>query len=75
MYDRVRALDVIERALDTYPYCPACAAPTRIVDAGAELVLRCAATIDPQGVIARIGARMLPHIRRHVIDLREGIAA
>ena len=75
MHDRAHALDVIERALDTDPYCPACAAPTTIVDEDGQLMLRCASTIEPRGVIARFNAAMLPHIRRSLLDLRDGIAA
>lgn len=75
MHDRANALDVIERALDTDPYCPACGAPTTIVDVDGQLVLRCTTTIEPQGFIARFNAAMLPHIRRSVLDLRDGLAA
>ncbi len=75
MYDRARALDLIERAIDTDPFCPACEAPTEIVDDGGLVVLRCAAAAAPQGVVARIGAVLLPHLWMPVVDLSEGVAA
>ena len=75
MHARAHALDVIERALDVHPYCPACAAPTTIADDDGELVLRCSATIEPRGIIARFHAAMRPHIRRSVLDIRDVLAA
>ena len=32
MFDRTRALDLIETAMDTDPYCPVCSAPTTVSD-------------------------------------------
>lgn len=75
MYDRAQALDLIERAIDTDPFCPACESPTEIVDDGGLVVLRCSAAAAPHGVLARIGAVILPHLRQPVIDLSDGIAA
>jgi hypothetical protein len=75
MYDRVRALDVIERALDDEPYCPVCGAQTTIVDVDGRLMLYCAATVEPNGLIARLSAAMLPHVRRHVLDPEASLAA
>lgn len=75
MYDRAQALDLIERAIDAEPYCPACESPTEIVDRDGVLILRCAAAAAPHGVLARIGAAILPHLQREVVDLSEGIAA
>ena len=69
------AVDAIERALDREPYCPACRAPTTVVDEGAELVLRCTATIEPEGLLARISAATLPHLRRSILDRPEMLAA
>ena len=46
MYDRARALDLIERAVDTNPYCPICGAHSEVVDEDGVLVLRCAAAVD-----------------------------
>lgn len=69
------AVDAIERALDHDPFCPSCGAPTTVVGEGSELILRCSATIEPQGLIARVSAAMLPHIRHSIIDLPEELAA
>lgn len=75
MYDRAQALDLIERAIDADPFCPACESPTEIADLDGVLVLRCAAAAAPNGVLARIGAALLPHVRQPVLDLSDGIAA
>ena len=75
MFERTRALDVIESAMDTDPYCPACHAPTDVVDDGGRLYLRCTALNEPQSLLARIGAVILPHLDHEILDLREGIAA
>ena len=75
MYDRARALDLIERAIDSDPFCPACQAPTEIADDGGLIVLRCSAAAAPRGILARIGAAVLPHLRLFVVDLSEGVAA
>jgi hypothetical protein len=75
VYDRARALDVVERALERDPFCPACGASTTIIDQDGDLVLCCVSTIEPRGVMARINAVLMPHIRRTVLDVREGIAA
>ena len=75
MFDHARAVDRIERAIDHEPYCPVCGASTSIVDEDGLLVLRCSATIEPEGLVARLGAAMLPHLRRSVLDLREELAA
>lgn len=75
MYDRAQALDLIERAIDDDPFCPVCEAPTEIVDEDGLVVLRCSAAAAPHGMLARIGAAILPHLRQPVIDLSDGIAA
>ncbi len=75
MFERTKAVDVIESAMDTDPYCPACHAPTDVVDDGGRLYLRCTALSEPQGLLARIGAALLPHLDREILDLRAGIAA
>jgi hypothetical protein len=75
MIDHVHARDRIERALDAAPYCPACGAPTTILEEDGQLVLRCAATVEPHGFAARFDAAMLPHIRQAVTDLGEDLAA
>ncbi len=75
MFERNKALDLIERALDSDPFCPVCYAPTAINDEGGLIVLRCSSETEPHGFFARLGATILPHIRREVVDLRPGLAA
>jgi hypothetical protein len=75
MFERAKALDVIENALDTDPYCHVCGSPTTITDHDGHLVLECAAAESPEGLVARIAAFVLPHTRHEIIDLSEGIAA
>ena len=75
MFERAKALDLIESALDTDPYCRACGSPTTVTEHGGHLVLECAAAGSPHGVIARIGAFVLPHTRLDIVDLSEGVAA
>ena len=78
MYDRARALDLIERAVDNHPYCPICGAHSEVVDEDGVLVLRCAAAVDAgHGVslVRLIGARLLPHLRLVIVDVSEGVAA
>jgi tRNA(Ile2) C34 agmatinyltransferase TiaS len=76
MFDRVRALELIERAIDHHPYCPVCGSSTEVVDAGhGRLVLRCREAAEADGVLARIGAAVLPHVHQVIVELEEGIAA
>ena len=75
MFDNARMLEVIERALDDDPFCPVCGAPTTIEDDDGRLSLVCSAAATPSGVIGRLGAVILPHKRRLVVDLSEDIAA
>ncbi len=75
MFERDKALDLIERALDTDPFCPACHAPTTIADEDGRIMLRCSSVNEAHGFFARLGATILPHIRREVVDLRAGLAA
>ena len=75
MFDNARLLDLIEHALDTDPFCPACGAPTTIEDDAGRLVLVCSATLDPTGIGARISAAILPHRRQLLVDLSEHLAA
>jgi hypothetical protein len=75
MFERNKALDLIERALDTDPFCPVCHAPTVINDEDGVIVLRCSSVTEAHGFFARMGATLLPHIRREIVDLRAGIAA
>ncbi|MEX1172966.1 MAG: hypothetical protein WEG56_10185 [Chloroflexota bacterium] len=75
MYDRARALDLIDRAIDADPYCPLCGAPTEIAEADGVIVLRCRAAAAPNGVLGRVSAAVLPHLRSRVVDLSDGVAA
>ena len=76
MFDRARALELIERAIDDHPYCPICGSSTEVVDeGGGRLVLRCRDAAEADGILARIGAALLPHLHDRIVDLREGIAA
>ena len=76
MFDRARALELIERAIDDHPYCPVCGSTTEVVDEGAgRLVVRCRTAAEAEGVLARIGAALLPHVHSRIVDLGEGIAA
>lgn len=75
MFERDKALDLIERALDTDPFCPVCHAPTTIADEDGRIMLRCSSVTEAHGFFARLGATILPHIRQEVVDLRAGLAA
>ena len=75
MFDRTNALDVIERAIDTDPFCPVCGAPTVIEDDHGVIYLACSTLGEPHGFLARIGAALMPHVRRELLDLRPGLAA
>ena len=75
MFDRARVVDRIERAIDHDPTCPVCGAPTTVVEDDGTLVLRCTATLDPEGVIARLDAAMRPHVAEPILDLTDRAAA
>jgi hypothetical protein len=75
MYDRARALDLIDRAIDSDPFCPVCEAPSEIADADGVLVLRCSAAAAPNGLLGRLSAAIPPPPRAHVVDLSDDIAA
>ena len=75
MFDNARLLDLIERTLDTDPYCPVCNAPTTIEDDGARLWLVCSAATAPTGFLDRLSAAIRPHERRLLVDLDEDRAA
>ena len=75
MFDNARMLDLIERALDDDPFCPVDGAPTTIEDDGGRLWLVCSAAAAPNGIIERLGAAILPHERRLLVDLTEELAA
>jgi hypothetical protein len=74
MYDRVTALDIIDRAFDAEPFCRTCGAPSVLRDDGDVVILECS-TAGGTGILTRIGDFLIPHTRRVVIDLSEGIAA
>lgn len=75
MFERDKALDRIEQAMDTDPYRPVCHAPTVIDDKHGLIMLRCSSVTEAHGFFARLGATFLPHISREVVDLRAGLAA
>jgi hypothetical protein len=75
MFDRVTALEIIDRAFDEQRFCEVCGAPTVLHNEGDTVVLECSADVQGDGVLARIGAYLMPHTRRVVIDLSDGIAA
>jgi hypothetical protein len=77
MFDNHRMLDLIERTLDAEPMCSVCGAPTDVRDRDGRLWLECSsAPADvPTGFTARLGAVILAHPRRLVVDLRELRAA
>jgi hypothetical protein len=69
MFDNARLLDQIERAIDSDPFCPACSAPNTVIEADDSLWIVCSATIEPDGLLHRLSAAMLPHRRRIVVNL------
>ena len=75
MFDNARMLDLIEQALDGDPYCPVCGAPNTIEDDHGRLWLVCSAALTATGVTGRLGAVILPHERRPLVDLSEDLAA
>ena len=75
MFDNARLLDLIERTLDSDPICPACGAPTTIEQAGGSLWIVCSAAGAPTGLLQRLGAVLLPHRRRVVVNLVDDLAA
>jgi hypothetical protein len=77
MYDRVTALEIIDRAFDEQRACATCGAPNVLRNEGEVVILACSA-FDPAaepGILARIGDFLMPHTRRVVIDFGEAIAA
>ncbi len=77
MFDHARLIDRIERSLVDTPYCSVCHAPTAIRDRDGRLWLECSTTPvdEPTGVLARLGAALMPHPRQLVLDLTEDLAA
>jgi hypothetical protein len=70
-----RVLDLIEHTVDTDPTCPACGAPTTVAERGGHLYLVCTAAEAADGLLARIEAALVPHVRREIVDLAEALAA
>lgn len=70
-------LDLIERTFDDHPICSACGAQNDIREHDGQLWLECSSvSVDPPtGLIARLGAALMPHPRRLILDLREDRAA
>ena len=77
MFDHAHLIDLIERSIDDDPFCSICHAPMTIRDHGGRLWLECSATPadEPAGLVARLGAALMPHPRHLVVDLTEAIAA
>jgi hypothetical protein len=75
MFDNAQMLELIERALDSQPFCSVCSAPTTIEDDDGRLWLTCSAAHEAAGILARMTHAILPHDRRLVVDLSEYIAA
>jgi hypothetical protein len=74
MYDRVTALEIIDRAFDEQPFCVACGAPCVLRTDGDLVFLECSAP-GGAGFLTRISDFLIPHTRHVVIDMAEGIAA
>lgn len=74
MFDRVTALEIIDRAFDERPYCRACGAPTVLRSEGDVVILECS-DLGAPGILARIGDFLMAHTQRIVIDLSDGVAA
>jgi NADH pyrophosphatase NudC (nudix superfamily) len=74
MFDRVTALEIIDRAFDDQRFCASCGAPNVLRTDGDEVLLECSER-GGSGLLARIGDFVMPHTQHVVIDLAEGIAA
>lgn len=77
MFDHAHLIDRIEQSIASDPFCPVCHAPTVIRDRGGHLWLECSATPpnEPTSLVARLGAALMPHPRRLILDLNEDLAA
>ncbi len=72
MYDHVRALEIIERAIDDDPFCPFCGAPTDVrEERSGRLWLVCSADRSGDGLWARFRSAVEPHVHRPVLDLAD----
>ncbi len=74
MYDRAGLIALVESAIDTDPFCPACYAPTDVVEDQGGLYLSCSAAAAPTGPLARIGAALFPHLRVRLLESEELLA-
>ena len=75
MSDNARLLDRIERAIHDVPFCSACGAPTRVVEADDGLWLECSALEPGGGLIHRISVALVPHARDHILTRDELLPA
>lgn len=75
MFDRAKAIRIIEEALDHQPTCVVCGRPTGIRDVGGSLFLSCPAIGAEGGVFARIRSAILAHTDRLILDAGEAAAA
>jgi hypothetical protein len=72
MFDHVRALEIIERAIHEDPACPFCGAPTDVrEDADGRLWLVCTADEPADGLWGRVRSAFEAHVRRPVLDPAE----
>lgn len=75
MFDRAQLVELIERSLDSHPFCPACHGTTEVVDEAGAIVLRCTTASSATSLIDRIGAAVLPHIHVVLVEREELLAA
>ena len=75
MFDRAKAIRIIEDALDADPYCPVCGEHTEIRDVRGTLYLSCPVVETRRGVVARILSVVVAHIDRPILELTEAPAA
>jgi hypothetical protein len=74
MFDRVTALEIVDRAFDQRRTCVACGAPTMLRSHDGVVTLECSA-LRSSGILARIEDFLMPHTQDVVLDVAEGIAA
>ena len=73
MFDHARAVDLIEKAIDTRPFC-SCGRHTTPVWRDGVVWLECSSLGDPrEGVVARfVAAATAPaHVRTPIVDVLE----
>ena len=74
MFDRVTALEIVDRAFDQQRLCVACGAPTVLRSNGGVVILECS-DLGSTGILARIESFLMPHTQQVVLDVSAGIAA